>query len=133
MKSPISPFYFKLSVLSLVLEWLVLGLYYLKNEYFNWFLFAIPIYFLLLFVFFHSQLLKTTNKRAQAFVNTYMLLTGIKLFLNLGVLMVFMFSLKNNVVSFAISFLIQYFLFTGFEIKELLKIFSRNDKVPVKE
>ena len=128
MKSSLSPFYFRLIIITVIIEWIIFGLYFIIPKYFNWYLFVIPMYFLMLFIFFHSQLLKTTTKKPQAFVNGYMLLTGIKLFLNLGVLVTFMFSLKSNVVTFALAFLIQYFVFTSFEIKELLKIFAENDK-----
>jgi len=128
----VSPFYFRLVVLTIVMEWAIFGFYFIKPVYFNWYLFIIPAYFLVLFIFFHSQLLKSSKKRAAAFVSSYMLLTGIKLFLNIGILMAFMFTLKTNVVTFTIAFLIHYFLYTGFELKELLKLFSSNDKVPVK-
>ncbi len=133
MKKLVSPFYFRLAVLSLILEWAVFGFYFIKPVYFNWYLFVIPVYFLVLFVFFHSQLLRSVQKRAPAFVSAYMLLTGIKLFLNIGVLIAFMFLLKNNVVTFAIAFLVQYFLFTSFEIRELLKLFSKNEKISVRK
>lgn len=126
MNPSAKPFILKSLFLCIVMEVICSGFYFFKPDFFSYYLLAIPLYFFLILVFFHIILLQTTQQRAQLFVSRYMLLTGIKLFINLGVLLALVFILKDKIVVVLINFLIQYIVFTTFEVRELLKIFSKN-------
>jgi len=126
MNTTAKPFILRLLLLSIIMEIIGLAFYFFKPGFFSFYVLMIPLYFLITLSFFHVMLLRTTQKRTQLFVSRYMLLTGIKLFVNLGILLALMFSLKDKIVVIVINFLIQYIIYTAFEVRELLKIFSKN-------
>jgi len=127
MNQTARPFIIKLLFVSIIIELICFGFYFFKPDFFSFYLIIQPIYFFISIVFFHLSLLKTVEKRAQLFVSRYMMLTGIKLFLNLGVLLALVFILKEKLVWVVLGFLINYIIYTVFEIKELLRIFSKNN------
>ena len=127
MNQTSKPFILRLLFISVIMEVIAYGFYFFKPDFFSYYLLVIPLYFFLLLTFFHISLLRSTQKRAQAFVAKYMLLTGIKLFVNLGILLAIVFSLKDKIVVVVIGFLVQYIVFTAFEVRELLKTFSKNN------
>ena len=83
------------------------------------------IYFCVLSVAFHYGLVKSTESRPQVFVRYYMATTTIKLFLNLGILVIYSVLNKNSAIPFIISFMIFYFLFTVFEVAFTWKTIRR--------
>lgn len=77
---------------------------------------AISIYFFLLSAVFHYGLVRASAGRPAVFVRYYMGATTLKLFIHLGVLLVFAFLHREKLFPFAITFLCQYLLFTVFEV-----------------
>lgn len=121
------PFIIKLLFLSIVIELICFGFYFFKPAFFSFYLIIQPVYFFAVIVFFHLSLLKSLQQRAQLFVSKYMMFTGIKLFLNLGILLAVVFILKEKLVLVVLGFLVNYIVYTVFEVKELLRVFSKNN------
>jgi hypothetical protein len=73
----------------------------------------------------------TKNQDAKTFVMRFMGVTGIKLFLNLIIILVYGLTHRKSAVSFAIYFLGIYFLFTFFESYRLIRnTNSSKEKLP---
>jgi hypothetical protein len=125
MNPLVKPYISKLLALTLIIEILVSLLYFITPQIFSYYFLALPFYFFAIMAFFHVLLVTTTEKKAQLFVNRFMLLTGIKLLLNLVIILILAFVLKGIVVPIVICFLILYIIFTIFEVRELLKIISK--------
>lgn len=101
---------------------------------------AIPAWFLLprgyatpalpfLFFFFigcslvsYHYLLRSMTERLIRFVNTFLLLTVIKLFLYAGVMIAYVLLNKADAVPFMLSFFILYLAYTIFEVVKILAV-----------
>lgn len=69
----------------------------------------------------HYLLLKSTDKKAGAFVNNFIGATFIKLMLYLVVIIIFCISNRTKAKIFISGFLIQYLFFTAFEVWAILQ------------
>jgi len=88
----------------------------------------ILVYYFLFTLGLHYYLTKKADPKS--FIMKFMGVVGIKLFLNLIVILVYGLNNKAKAVSFALIFLLVYFLFTIFESVHLttfLKTEKRND------
>lgn len=93
-----------------------------KIDILPWTSFFIIIFFLILSNFlFHVQL-KVVNERIIRFVNRFMLISGMKLFVFLFIILVYGFVDRDGFVAFALVFLITYFTFSIFEVIQIIKI-----------
>lgn len=63
----------------------------------------------------------TTSVEPKKFVMRFMGITGIKLFLNLIVILIYGLFVRKSAVSFALMFMIIYFIFTFFESAQLIR------------
>jgi hypothetical protein len=97
-------------------------LYFLPDSYISPTLPYQFIFFFALTVLIHRILLKTMVNRSRNFVNIFMLLTFFKLMFLLTVVLVYIFLNREDAVQFTIAFLVLYFLFTGFEVVQSLKL-----------
>ncbi len=86
-----------------------------------------------LYVFFfsvtllvHYILLKVSLKKANSFINIFMLLTFGKLIFFLSVILVYALLNRDDAPRFIISFFILYLFFTVFEVLQSLKHASQN-------
>ena len=91
--------------------------------------FILP-YFVLFTMINHYWL--TNKDDAKQFTVRFMGSTGIKLFVNLIIILIYGLNNKRGAIPFALAFLIIYFLFTFFEISQLLKHFKTKVNTPVK-
>ena len=115
-------FIVNLTVFSLVLGIFAYCLtYFLPVEYFSP---ALPF----LFIFFFSAsiivfyfLVKSTEKNFSSFINRFMLTTFLKLMIYMTVLLLYIFSHKEDTVPFIIAFFILYLSYTVFEVIAMLK------------
>jgi len=89
------------------------------------FLMGTGIYFFLLTALFHVGLVRASAGRPAVFVRYYMGATTFKLFIHVGVLAVFAFLHKEEVFRFALTFLLHYLFFTGFEVTVAYRQSSR--------
>ena len=95
---------------------------YAMPDYSNAHGFFILVYYVLFTIGIHAWL--TKNGDGKSFVMRFMGITGIKLFLNLIVILVYGLNYRNKAVSFALMFLLIYFLFTIFESVQLMRLFK---------
>ena len=125
MNIPVKPFLNRIIITTWILELISAGLYFSFKPYFSVFVMLIPVYFFLLVTYFHISLINAVQTRELAFISKYMMYTGLKLFINLGVLIAFIFVEKEKAISSALGFLFCYFFYTIFEVRELLVTFKK--------
>lgn len=95
-----------------------------KNEH-AWF---ILLYYSVFTFLTHRWML--SNPDPKAFVMRFMGVTGIKLFLNLIIILIYGLSFREKAVSFALFFMSIYFLFTFFESYSLVQEINKTKKNP---
>ena len=125
MNKAIKPFFNKTLIITWLLELVSAGVYYSFEPKFSFLIILLPVYFFITFFIFHYFLIKVSQKRDAIFISKYMLFTGLKLFINIIVLISIILLYKQFAISNAIGFLICYLVFTVFEVNELLIIFNK--------
>lgn len=125
MSISIKSFLYKTLIITWLLELIAGGIYFSFDKKFSFLILLIPVYFFTIYFAFHYLLLKASLVRDAVFITKYMLFTGLKLFINIGVLILIILSFKEFAINNATSFLICFFIFTFFEVQELLKIVSK--------
>lgn len=101
----------------------------LEKYYFPAFPFIVLYFFALTFIT-HNILVKISNVRFARFSSVYMLITGIKMFVNIGFLVIFIWQHPKTAFPFLISFLVVYFSYTIFEVVALLSHFKSRNSPP---
>src|SRR5688572_16958327 len=113
--TPYSRFIVKLLVFSLLIAGAVIAWKQLApprfNTYTAWFSFG---YFVLLTAGLHYMLHSTSKGDPKKFVQSYMLVTTIKLFFSLIVVVAGILLDRSGAASFAVTFLVLYFIYTIF-------------------
>jgi len=99
---------------------------YLLTEYYFSAFPALFIFVYLTTLIIHIIIVQANKKRQQVFTNRFMVATTLKLFLYVIVLATFLFLQKETAVPFSISFIALYFVFTTFEVIEVLKFIKKN-------
>lgn len=125
MNKAIKPFFNKTLIITWLLELISAGVYYSFEPKFSFLIILLPVYFFITFFIFHYFLIKVSQKRDAIFISKYMLFTGLKLFINIIVLISIILLYKQFAISNAIGFLICYLVFTVFEVNELLITFNK--------
>jgi len=125
MNKAIKPFFNKTLIITWLLELVSAGVYYSFEPKFSFLIILLPVYFFITFFIFHYFLIKVSQKRDAIFISKYMLFTGLKLFINIIVLISIILLYKQFAISNAIGFLICYLVFTVFEVNELLITFNK--------
>ena len=125
MNKAIKPFFNKTLIITWLLELISAGLYYSFEPKFSFLIILLPVYFFITFFIFHYFLIKVSQKRDAIFISKYMLFTGLKLFINIVIVIFIILLYKQFAISNAIGFLICYLVFTVFEVNELLIIFNK--------
>jgi predicted neutral ceramidase superfamily lipid hydrolase len=84
-----------------------------------------------LFVFFiavtltgYYFILRSANTKFIKFINTYLLVTVVKLFLFIGVIFFYLLTNRQDAAPFAISFLVLYLCYMIFEVVNLVSFFK---------
>ncbi|RXQ95000.1 hypothetical protein EO244_08080 [Ancylomarina salipaludis] len=112
----------QLGLLSLVLLILTAGLFYeVLNPWFNPIFPFIILYFFIFNLVQHSALLKKKEKSPMAFNTSFMAWFSIKLFLNLTIVIAFVFLNRSEALSFILYFASCYIFYTVFEVTSLVK------------
>jgi phosphatidylglycerophosphate synthase len=112
----------------------------------GWVLFAGPLqayylsifpYLLLFFVFitnlFHGLLIRAGKKDMIKFSNKFMMYSGIKLFIYITVILVYIFMNKGDAAPFLLAFLVLYFVFTFMEVVSATRYFKNNSATKKKK
>ncbi|MBC7864239.1 MAG: hypothetical protein IAF38_14775 [Bacteroidia bacterium] len=98
---------------------------YFMPVYANKHAFFILAYYFLFTLGLHWYLTKKSSQD-KSFIMKFMGVTGIKLFLNLIVILVYGLNNKAQSVTFALMFMIVYFVFTIFECRQLINAYKPN-------
>ena len=125
MNKAIKPFFNKTLIITWLLELVSAGVYYSFEPKFSFLIILLPVYFFITFFIFHYFLIKVSQKRDAIFISKYMLFTGLKLFINIVIVIFIILLYKQFAISNAIGFLICYLVFTVFEVNELLITFNK--------
>jgi len=125
MNKAIKPFFNKTLIITWLLELISAGLYFSFEPKFSFLIILLPVYFFITFFIFHYFLIKVSQKRDAIFISKYMLFTGLKLFINIVIVIFIILLYKQFAISNAIGFLICYLVFTVFEVNELLITFNK--------
>jgi len=128
MTSEIKKFIFGLSKLTLVLSLI----YFLFFTFVDKKLFLPVFVFIIMFLYgftilIHYYLLKSTTVRLARFSVFFMLSTTLKLVIYLVFLVIYLILYKENAINFVIFFLLNYFIFTFYEIKSILKFIKSSE------
>jgi hypothetical protein len=95
---------------------------FMPINYHNNHVYAVVIFFTIFSLLAHLILSSAlTSENKNAFTLRFMAMSGIKLFISLFIIIIYAFLNKKQIVSFAIIYLLLYFLFTGFETFFLYK------------
>jgi len=86
----------------------------------------IIFYFFISTAVIHRFLIKANTQSPQNFVRGYMMFTGLKLLLNLMVIIFYIVINRSQAIVFILTFLILYFIFLVFEIISLQKALKEN-------
>jgi hypothetical protein len=121
MKKTFQSFYKRIILLSAIIEVIAISMYFLLPSR----IFSPAAPFLVLFFFaittvLYYLMLKLTDDRFSRFVNMFMILTFVKLFVYIIIIIVYSLLNKRDVFPFVITFFILYIIYTLFEIISFL-------------
>jgi hypothetical protein len=111
------------TVYTLIIAFLSIAIYYAFPDVkiTRVYLYLIAFMYAINFLLF-AKLSQATQNKPNRFINAFMLLNFGKLFLYLTIIAIYIFLYRNDAVSFTITFVVYYILFTAYEITALLKI-----------
>lgn len=112
----------RLVIMSAILLAIQVVVFYLLNIQLSLVYFIAYVYLIGFNLVAHHYLVKANNERPQKFINTFIAVLGLKMFMSLLLVLVLGLSFKDELLPLVISFLILYFCYTIFEIKSLLKL-----------
>jgi len=88
-----------------------------------------------LFVFFiavtltgYYFIIRSAHTKFIRFINSYLLVTVVKLFLFIGVIFLYLLNNRQDAASFAISFLVLYLCYMIFEVVNLVSFFKSSQQ-----
>lgn len=126
MSSALKSFFTQLTIFSFV----TLALVLLWNQYASarfqtettWFIW---VFFIVTTTLIHLFLVKSTEKEPKKFVVNFMLVTAIKLFGYLIIILAYALIKREAALGFTVFFLAMYMLYSGFEVFTLLRHFRK--------
>lgn len=127
MNKSVVRFGIQAAVLSIVL--IVVGFFAFKNWFPDRYLsgfYGIILLVLLITVFFHSLLINAAQKSNIGFINKFLAYTGVKLLFYLFFIVGYIFLIGIQPVSFLLTFLFSYLVFTVFEVISILEFLKKN-------
>lgn len=129
MQKELKSFLFKMLIIALFIISLE-GIFFVYNmpEAYNNVYILLLTTFLSLAILSHNYLLKSLSKRANNFINTVMMFSGIKILVYLIFMVVYIIvSTNKHVIPFVIIFFIHYIIFTIVELSSILKAMKRTE------
>ena len=119
-------FFIKLSLFSIVSFGISLLCQHFASIHFQTNLFwVIWLFFVITTMLIHIVLIRAADQDPKKFVNYYMGITALKLFAYLIIIMVYGLVNRDGAQGFIICFLLNYFLYSGFEVVTLMKHFKK--------
>lgn len=131
MKNKFSSFLIRITLFTIVIYcfYLLVKGYVPQKFYFENTNYIFAFFFLVTSVF-HFGLLFTFSKSNRSFVSYYMIATALKLFLYLGVIIIYALYNPANAIAFICNFFAIYILFTAFEVSVVYSHFKSKSPVP---
>ncbi len=121
MKYNLSLLFITLFSIAMIIGWNK----FMPINYQNNHVYLVVVFFSLFSYIAHILLLNALSaENKNAFTLRFMAMSGVKLFISLFIIIIYAFLNKKQIVSFAIIYLLLYFLFTGFETYFLYKKIS---------
>ncbi len=126
MSSALKSFFIQLTIFS----FFTLAIVLLWNQYASvrfqtettWFIW---VFFIVTTTLIHLFLVKSTEKEPKKFVVNFMLVTAIKLFGYLIIILAYALIKREAALGFTVFFLAMYMLYSGFEVFTLLRHFRK--------
>lgn len=124
--SPLRSFYIQLSFFS-VFAFSVLCIWqqYASARFQSNLDWAIVLFFIVASAFIHTLLVRSAEKSPQKFIMNFMILTGLRLFGYLIIILIYAVLKREAALGFTLLFLLMYFLFSAFEVMTLLRLFKK--------
>jgi len=122
-------FFYKSTILTIIV--FIIGAIVYTTIFKQFYLSVLPfmvLFFYVLTNLVHAYLIKIAGKLSAKFTAQYMATNFIKMFLYLAGAIVYVIFNKDNAKPFFVNFLLLYFVYTGFEVYEYLKIVKQNTK-----
>ena len=121
MKSIYLDFLRRLIIFSVILSFVAFGAaLILPRNYMTPVLPYLYLFFIAVTLISYYILIRAANLKFIRFLNYYLLLTVIKLFLFIAVLVIYLMLNKNDAVPFVLSFFLLYLCYTIFEVIEII-------------
>ncbi|OFX82777.1 MAG: hypothetical protein A2W99_14025 [Bacteroidetes bacterium GWF2_33_16] len=123
---PIGKILFKNAIFSFFIA--LISIVFFKTIFTNHYL---PVFWILLVglalitAFIHIILIKLTESSISKFATRFILITGIKMIVLLTIILTYSFLYKEQAVSFLVSFLVLYLLYTSFEVYIIIPFFKK--------
>jgi F0F1-type ATP synthase assembly protein I len=95
--------------------------YFLFKEYFDSIYVLLLAFNLFITYFVLKTLFNTYNKAPKRFNNTYLLFLPIKFIVYIIIFIIYILVNRENAIPFTVVFMLLYFLYSGFEVKEILQ------------
>ena len=122
-------FFYKSTILTIIV--FIIGAIVYTTIFKQFYLSVLPftvLFFYVLTNLVHAYLIKIAGKLSARFTAQYMATNFLKMFLYLAGAIVYVIFNKDNAKPFFVNFLLLYFVYTGFEVYEYLKIVKQNTK-----
>ncbi|KPL16126.1 MAG: hypothetical protein AMS23_06690 [Bacteroides sp. SM1_62] len=128
MYASLRKFIFTVLFIALLITALGYGLFlFLVPQYYFPYFPAIPAFILMVTILVHAYLIKASENDPRKFTSKYLGATGLKMFIYLLFIVVFLFVDTTRAVPFLIIFLVTYAAFTLYEAISILN-FLKKDK-----
>lgn len=115
----------RLLIFSIVLGLVATGVRYLvPSRYITPTLPLMFLFFIAVTLVGYYFILRSTGKRFIRFINSYILVTVVKLCLFIGVIFFYLLNHKQDAAAFAVAFLILYLCYIIFEVVNLVSYFK---------
>jgi hypothetical protein len=120
-------FIFTLLFIALIITLLGYGLFlfFIPKYYFPYFP-VIPAFLLVVTVLVHVYLIKSSENNPRKFTSKYLGAMGLKMFMYLVFLLIFLFIDTARAVPFLASFLVTYAAFTLYEVSSILNYLKKD-------
>ncbi len=112
-----------ITVFSYLVIWIILHYIFPEKRHFS--LFIVPMILYLTTLLLHHQLIKNANRKPQKFIGLFLGTTGIKLFLYLIIIAIYVMIWTPYVIPFITIFFSLYIIFTAIEVSALLKFLKQ--------
>ncbi len=125
MTVKIKSYLISFSIVSVIILSVSIGFFYFFNQFYFSLFPWVFLFMVILHAILHILLIKKIDSSPQKFVNGFMLITTLKIFIILISLAALLYSLKSNALQIGITVIILFFVYLIFEVSILMKNFKK--------